>query len=395
MKIKLIEKFKKHKTPIYFLNSTLISSVVGILTGFVTYRYVTPDYMGIWVTLTTFTVYATFFRLGIPNGMNRELPYYLGKNETVKAYKFAETTLAYSLFITGLLSILIIGCFVYFNFNKYGLYATDYKQAMFVIALTVVFEPYSTYLSGTFSTSDNFKKLSDIQMIMSLIQLSSMAFVILWGFQGYILRALIISSTNLLLLHVWRPLSFIKPKFSFSIFKNLFFVGSIIFLVSYAFSFIETLPRLYIINYGTAKNLGLFSPIIMLFGIITLIPNTLTNYLYPKFSKSFGANSDRSVFWKQMRLIYILSFVIAIIGSLFLYFLIDYIILLFPKYIEALPYIKLACLPILFVGYKLGNVLCVVFKEWKWLSSYIIIYFILQFTTLYISILAFRVISTI
>lgn len=380
----ILEQLKRQKTPIYFVNSTLFGTVIGLITGFITYRYVAPDYLGIWVTLTTFTVYTTFLRLGIPNGMNRELPYYLGKNETDKAYAAAETTLAYSVYISGVLALLALGFIFFFDFEKYGTYEASYRQAIYVIIFKVLSEPYSTYLSGTFRTNDNFKKLSDIQMIMSLVRLFSVIFVYFWGFQGYLLREFVTSFVNFALLHIWRPLPQIKPKFSFPIFKNLFSVGFRMFLVSYAASFIETLPRLHIINEGTSKELGLFSPIIMILGMAVIIPNTLSQYLYPKFSYAYGVNSDRIVLWKKILLIYVLSVAISVVVSILIYFSIDYIIQIFPKYAEAVPYIKLACLPVLFVGYNLGNVLCVVFKEWKWLWIYTILYGMLQFSSLYI-----------
>lgn len=378
-----LQLLNKQKTPIYFVNSTLLGTLIGLMTGFITYRYVAPDYLGIWVTLTTFTVYSTFLRLGIPNGMNRELPYFFGQGETEKAYTAAETTFAYSNFITVLLAILSLGFIFFFDFEKYGNYEFSYRQAMYVIIFNVLSEPYSTYLSGTFRTNNNFKKLSDIQMIMSLVKLVSIVFVYYWGFQGYLLREFVSSFINLVLLHIWRPLPNIKSKFSFPMFKNLFSVGFRIFSVSYAASFIGTLPRLHLINEGTSKELGLFSPIIMILGIVALIPNTLTQYLYPKFSYAFGANSDRSDLWKKIRLILILSIVISIIGSIIIYISIDYIILIFPKYTESIPYIKLACLPLLFVGYNLGNVLLVVFKEWKWLWVYTILLGVLQISSLY------------
>jgi len=384
MVYKIIEQLKRQKTPIYFVNSTTFGTVIALITSVITYSYVAPDYLGIWVTLTTFSAYATFLRLGIPNGMNRELPYFLGKKDTEKAYSFAETTLAYSLYITGVLTLLVLGFLFFFDFEKYGTYEVSYRQAMYVVIFQVISEPYSTYLSGTFRTNDNFKKLSDIQMIMSLIRLVSIIFVFFWGFSGYLLREFVCSLINVSLLHVWRPLPQIKPKFSLPIFKNLFSVGFRIFLISYVTTFIGTLPRLFIINDGSSKELGLFSPIIMILTMVVLIPNTLNQYLYPKFSYAYGENSDRTLFWKKILFVYVLSLMISLVVSIIIYLSIDYIIQIFPDYTEAAPYIKLACLPALFVGYNLGNVLCIVFKEWKWLWIYTILYGILQLITLYL-----------
>ena len=103
--------YNRYKTPLQFLNSTIVLQIVSLLTGLLAYRYITPEYLGIWATFTTFTTIAPILRLGIPNGMNRELPYYLGRGETEKAYLFASTTLYYAIFNTIALGIIGL-CFL-------------------------------------------------------------------------------------------------------------------------------------------------------------------------------------------------------------------------------------------------------------------------------------------
>lgn len=376
-----MSRFKNVQTPLYFLSSTLFSTLIGIIGGFITYRYVAPEELGVWVTFTTFSVYASFMRLGIPNGMNRELPFYMGRNEKEKAFSYAETTLAYSL---GISTILLILAFFSVFFVDYKELEQGFMKALPIFAFVVISEPYSTYLSSTFRTSDNFKKLSHIKIIMTIIKAGSVYFVYLWGFEGYLVRELVYSAGQIFFLHKWRPLPFIKPRFKFQVFKALFNVGFRIFVGSYAVSVITSFPRLFIINYGSTEELGLFSPVILLLSTIALVPTTLNSYLYPRFSQKFGENVSRIAFWKNIRLLYFLSAVISIPASLIIYFFIDKIIQFFPKYLDSVPYIKLSGLAILFVGYNLGTVLLVVFKEWQWYIFVIIVFGVAQLLSLYL-----------
>ena len=397
--MRLFKKIGSYKTPLKFLNSTLFLHGVALVTGFVTYRYVAPEYIGIWATFTVFSTIATFLRLGIPNGMNRQLPYYLGKGEVNKAESYASTTLGYSFFTMVVMTIIAIVFLLIYKFDSKGYLADAYKWAAIVFFFQVVIEPYMTYLSGTFRTSSNFNKLSNIQFYLGLYKLISIIFVALWGYVGYLIREICASLLNLTLLYINRPMPQIKAQFSREIFKDLFKIGFSIFLVSYISSFIDTVPRLFLINKGTSLDLGIFSPSLIVLGLVALIPNTISNYLYPKFSFAYGEGCSRLYYWNKTKIMLLGSMLIGLVAAILVFLLIDKVIFIFPKYVDSLPYIKLTCLAISFIGYKLTDVVCVVLKEWKWLWIRIIIYgvsivsTILLFNTLIDDIISVAVIS--
>ncbi|MFI3265797.1 MAG: hypothetical protein R3Y15_01430 [Rikenellaceae bacterium] len=345
-----------------------------IIAGMVTYRYIAPDHMGIWTTITSFTIFAIFLRLGIANGMNRELPYSLGKNDEEKAYSYAETTLFYSLLITAIIVFACILFYVFYNFDQHNNYQHYYEFAFFAIALKIIIEPYYTYLSSTFRTNNSFNKLSTIQIILATTRLVSLPMIIAWNFEGYILRDILLTLLNITLFHYWRPLPHIRPAFKFLIFKELFSVGFRMFVTSYIVSLADTLPRFFIIKEGVESDMGIISPVFLMFSTLALIPNTLANYLYPKFSQALGRGEEFSYFWSKMKLIYILSFITSVLGAVAIYFGIDFVIQLFPKYLSSVPYIKLSCIALLFIGYKLSNTLFTAFKKWNYLWGYTLSY---------------------
>lgn len=371
-------------TPIYFLSSTMFSHILQLIAGVISYRYIAPDYMGIWTTITSFTVFAIFLRLGIANGMSRELPYYLGRNEREKANSCAETTLFYSILITIVLIIVCAFFYLFYDSKQHNEFVQYFNYVFFAIALKIIVEPYNTYLSSTFRTNNSFNNLSTIQIIMATSRLLSVVLIIFWNFKGYILRDLLLTVLNLALLQYWRPLPNIKPKFNIDIFKSLFSVGFRIFIAGYVITFIDTLPKLMIINKGTILDMGIMSPIFLMISILILIPNTLTSYLYPKFSQALGRGEEFLFFWSKMKIIYILSFVISLFGAIFIYFGIDYLITFFPKYIDSVPYIKLSCISLLFLGYKLGSALFIIFKKWSYLWTYTILNSVIMILSLII-----------
>lgn len=363
----LIKNINRYKTPLKFLNSTLFSTIVSFALGFVTFRYIAPDHLGIWGTFSTFTVYATFLRLGIPNGMNRELPYYYGKGDNVTAMKCASTTLSYSLFNTIVLFIVAVCFFSFFEFSKYGELYSDYFHTAIVFWIVVLIEPYTTYLSGTYRTSDNFDKLSKLQIWKSILASITILLLVIWGFEGYLMRQLLISVFDPIYLHVYRPIKKIVVQFDFSIFKKLFVVGFQLFITSYATTFIDTLPRLFVIQNGSPLDVGLFSPVIILVSTVLLVPNVISQYLYPTFSYALGKGYDRIYFWNKLKPILLISLVIGFVAVGGAVLLVDSAISFFPKYIDSALYIKVSCIGFVFLGYKVCTMLCSIFKEWKWL----------------------------
>lgn len=363
----LIKNRDRYKTPLTFLNSTLFSTIVSFALGFVTFRYIAPDHLGIWGTFSTFTVYATFLRLGIPNGMNRELPYYYGKGDKVTAMKCASTTLSYSLINTIVLFIVAVCIFSFFDFSKYEELSSDYFHTAIVFWIVVLIEPYTTYLSGTYRTSDNFNRLSKLQIWKSILASITILLLVIWGFDGYLMRQLLISVFDPIYLHVYRPIKKIVIQFDISIFKKLFVVGFQLFITSYATTFIDTLPRLFVIQNGSSLDIGLFSPVIILVSTVLLVPNVISQYLYPTFSYALGKGYDRIYFWNKLKPILLISLVIgfaAVVGAVLL---VDSVISFFPKYIDSALYIKVSCIGFVFLGYKVCTMLCSIFKEWKWL----------------------------
>ena len=363
-----------------FVSSSVLVSIIGLLSGFISYRFIEPQLIGLWATIAVFEVYATIIRFGIPNGMCRELPYELGKGNIAYANSLASTTLAYSIFSSFIALLILPLVFLVPYFNISG---KDQLICIGVLIIRVLIEPYTSYLSGTFRTNDQFDKLSRIQYIQATIRLASITFIILWGFYGFLLRETIIPLSNSIQLHLARPFK-LRPKFNWIAFKRLFSIGFPIFIISYATLAIDTFPRLFLINYGDAYQLGIFSPVIILIGTAKLIPGTISGYLYPKLAYSWGQDADLLKLWNKTKRIFLTSLIVSLTISLLVFFGIDYIIKVLPKYVASVPYIKIGCFTILFIAFQLGNTLLVVLKKWKYLIIFTVAYAIIQISSLFV-----------
>jgi len=370
-------KLKGNKVILKYLSSTFLSLPVSLAVSFITLRKIDPYFMGVWSAMTIFETIATVLRMGVVNGMNRELPYYMGTGKTDEAMSFARSTLGFSLLNSVI--ILLIFPFIFINFEL----STTYIACLIVALIRTILNFYTTYLAGTFRTTDHFNKLSNIQFINLVSNLTLCPLIIFFGFQGFLAMQLTMALINAILLHHFRPFH-IKPELNIKVLLILVKTGIPLFLTSYLVSLVDTFPRLYIIYFGNATMLGFYTPVLMIITTLALLPNTLGTYFYPRLTYLFGKNHDAKEIWRRLVKIYVYSSLLILIICTIGYFILDDFMHFFPKYKSALPYMKIALLTGPFVLSKLGNLINVVMKKVDFMGFYVLLYAFFQVMFLFV-----------
>jgi hypothetical protein len=97
--------------------------------------------------------------MGIVNGMNRELPFAMGQKDYNKANNYASSTLLFSLF--NIVVLLLITPLIVSQIKI----DERYYACLAVVLLKACLSFYTTYLTGTFRSDDQFNKLSNINLI--------------------------------------------------------------------------------------------------------------------------------------------------------------------------------------------------------------------------------------
>jgi len=373
------EKVKRYigdkKVLLKVLSSSFLHLPVSMAISLITFRVIEPYFMGIWATMTVFETYAGILRMGVINGMNRELPHSMGAGRTEEAITYAQTAFSYNLFTIVVLWLIIPFLVTNFELNN------TYLLCIAVNLVRVSLSFYTTYLSGTFRTTDNFNKFSNIQYAMIAFHLLLSPMIIFLKFEGYLMMQLLLALVNSFLLHKYRPLH-IKPKFNYKIFIKLSKIGVPLFLSSYAIGFIDTIPRLFIIKYGDETLLGLFSPVILVVTTFSMLPNTLGMYYYPKLSYKLGKEGQPKNLLNPMMKIFLISALFLLPLAFIGFFLADTLSVIFPKYKESIPYLKIAFFVAPFSISKLGGVISVVLKKFSYLAFYVISYAAFQIVSL-------------
>lgn len=320
-----------------------------------------------------FQSYTMFLRLGIINGMNRELPFTMGQGNIELAVKYAETTLWFTLLnIFGFIVIAI-------SVLPFVKIPGNYIFPIFAILIIGAVSFYTTYLFATFRANADFNKLSYIQILQALLKVVSILLVIYVGFIGFVLREILLVIAIALLAHIYRPMKQVKPKLDKKIFMNLLKIGLPIFISSYIIGFIGTVPNLFLLKFGNVTLLGIYAPLMTIISAVAVLPDSITTYLYPKMTYAFGKTNDRKALWRKTLYSHIglmvLGIPVVFACLVAVPWLIDNLI---PKYNETKSILGVGVFIALFMSYKFGYTTLITLKEWKLIIVYIFLFALLQ-----------------
>lgn len=343
---------RKYKSAVVFSVSSIVYSVVTMLTSILVMRWIKPSDLGYWNSIFIIQSYSLLFQLGVFNGLNRELPFLFGKGENLKAFNYVKTSQFLAQFL--LATSLIIGAFVilFLYLNNYSLIVLK-TAAVIVISISVNF--VQNYLFVTFRSNQSFLKLAFVYICQSLILLLSVFIVLYYGYDGFLLRNLLVILTLVLMCYYYRPIK-VKSEFSFFRLKELIKVGFPFFSMSYLQSLTSSFTRIAILYFSSVLFVGLFSPALAVIAAMMTIPTTIAQFLSPKMSYTYGKTGNKTDLWiyvKKSSLYIVISLApIVAIG----YFVLPYFVgLFFPAYTEGVFAAQVVLLSSIFNGLTIAN----------------------------------------
>ena len=358
------QKLFNKKVLIKFVSGSLFNSLAQIIANVIILKIIKPEELGTWYSLLIIQTYALFFQAGVLNGISRELPYLLGKNDIRKANEYAATSLAF--FIWGTIIFIAIsiflGLFIFENSTKEWLYT------YFAIVIITSAKFYENYLTATFRSKNSFEKLSLVYLIRGVFQIISIILIFYFNYEGYIIRMASASILTMALLHFIRPIK-IKPKFNLQATFQLMKVGLPIFVLIYIYNSSLTIDRLLFIHNSKMEILGYYSLGLMALSAFRLLPETLANYLYPRLSYKIGEGKSVieliSLSLKSNLFVFLLMFILSIISFFFLPWIINNF---FPAYSKGIYATQILLLAGAIHSGSIGNNVITSLKSWKQLS---------------------------
>jgi O-antigen/teichoic acid export membrane protein len=353
--------------------------VIGVLM----IGWVEPGELGIWQSLSVFQLYLPFLELGIPNGLNRELPYLYGKGEQSQALTLAQTAQAYMICVAMVLFIATILAVIFLLLSN---------SEMKIVAgagtagLMCSLMAYERYLMVTFRSSESFLSLSKIYLFHSFFQLAVFPIVFYINYYGLLIYSLLVLSALVVLMHINRPIRE-RLVFSKESFKLLMRTGLPVFGMGYLRGVSTSFTRLILLSKAGAVSVGLFTPANAIGSLIILVPKVLGNFFFPKMNFRLGATNDPKQLWP---IALKLNGVMLVLGVPFvacIWLISPYLMnTFFPDYRESTLAMQLFAFNFIFAGTLVSHNVIYVVKKYSYGYVYAFVDFLLKFACPYICI---------
>lgn len=356
---------RDHESTILYTASSMAKAAMGFVASFVTMRAVAPADVGLWSSISLVTTYAAFLQAGVNNGLNRELPFYLGSGEERRAMKLAGTAQAFTLL--SCVVALIAGIVALFVFRARS---QVFVTAVAVETIAVICFFYQSYLVVTFRSTTSLKTLAKVEFIGVLVGLAALPLVYYWTFEGMLWR---IGGTSLLgiaLLHVGRPIRAALEWDTESLMR-LLKTGVPIFVLFYIESSFSTFDRVFLLRTGGVEHVGYYSLALMAQQAMMVVPTSIAIYMYPRMTYHWGKDHDRRALWrrawKSTAAAVAVMFPIVAVALLALPWLVP---VFFPRYTPGIAAAQILLIGSLFNGSVIGVNALWSMKAWKHMAIY-------------------------
>ena len=376
---KLLASFN-NKTALLFSSSSVILSLVKLVSGVIIIKWVIPEDIGLWNSISLIQSYTAILTLGMLSGLNRELPFYMGKGDQEYIIKLAQTTLYFVRILNIIISIATVLVLIYIYFFV----TQDLKLlfGIFSVGIIIISGFYNTYLAVTYRASSEFVRLSKMQFFISGFTLISVILPFYYSYYGLVIRTVLVSLFSVAAIYVVRPLR-VKAAYDKKSFKELLKTGIGLYAIGYLDDISKTFNRTILLTYGGVLMVGYFSPAIAIITGMGILPGAMAQYIYPQMSFSFGKFNDPKKLWgwvwKSALGMLAIGLPLILIG----WFIIPYFIkTFFPNYLESIFATQMALVSGVLDSATIGIQVLNTLKSFKWLIVLTVFKFALLWFTM-------------
>jgi len=319
------------------------AAAVRMAGGLLTAKLLGPAALGLFQGISLVLGYLPFADLGVSHGLNREVPYWTGRNEPDEVRSLTATALSWSLLIGVLSAVALFGVGVWHGLcgrwpQAAGFAAVGVQAFLFFVS--------TNYLETVYRTHHAFKRVSGMYVIRAIAGLGLVLAVWLMGFYGMCLRAAGMGLIGFVLLWRWNPVK-ASPHWRLDDFKKLVKVGFSVLIVVEVSRAWAYLNRTLIFLMMGERELGLYMLYPMMFPALNLLPNAVHQVVYPRLTTMYGrTGSVRQVTRYALRPILLLTVAMTPVVAAVWLLLPWGVGLLLPKYLEGVAAARWAVLDV-------------------------------------------------
>lgn len=370
---------KRKRTVLSFSGAAVLLSVVQLMANLLVIRWISPEQLGIWNTIIVFKSYALFLNFGVTNGLNRELPFLLGRKHKRVAKRIAESALLISIAA----SVLAL-CGL--TLSSFLVETSQMRWSLQVLGVVCALSFVNMYYGTTFRTNQAFLLFAQINMVLTAAELVTLLLPATYGYEGFLTRLALIELIKLTLFLVFQPFP-VLPKFSKFAFLFLVNTGIPLFISTYLSAITDTFKRVILRGASSFEMVGLFAPALAVYSLNNLLPRTLGQYIFPKLNHGLGAgDSLRSLWIKSVKFALANAVLMVPVVAIGWFAIPHAVTLLFPEYTVGARAAQIALISGLLAPFGMLMNFFHSLKIWRWIYALVLLKLIVFFVLQWISV---------
>jgi O-antigen/teichoic acid export membrane protein len=307
-------------------------------------RWVGPEEFGLWNALNLILLFGVVISLGVPNGMNRDVPIYLGRRDHTGAAFLVENSFWFVLLSAmagGLLLTLV-------SFTP----LIDGRLQPLLRWMGLLFASWMVYLFFQLRLKSliRFHLMSVQQVVFAvLLPLLALPLAYYWGVPGFVVGQAV--TAVILCLFIASVTSF-RPAFvlDWAVIKPLVRAGFPIMMAGLLYSLLTTTDRWMILRFLGVEQLGHYTLAILCVSVLSLFPATISQQMYPRMAFRYGETRSvaalRGLVIKQTVLATAVTLPVILITYILLPYLVPYLL---PAYIPGITSAQMLLVGIAFI----------------------------------------------
>ncbi|MBE7532513.1 MAG: oligosaccharide flippase family protein [Chloroflexi bacterium] len=284
---KILPKTRKHLNGfagefLFFAAATIAFQFSRLGVNLLVARWVGPDEFGIWNALNLLLLYGVIVTLGVPNGMNRDVPIYMGRQAPEIAESLIHSSFWFTLLVTvgggSLLTLISFTSLVEAGFQ------TSLRWMGLLFASWMMYQFFQLRLKCLI----RFHLMSMQQFAFAiLLPLLALPLAYIWHVPGYVFGQAV---TAVLLCVVIASTTSFRPSITLDWAKiqPLIKVGFPIMLAGLLYSVFTTIDRWIVLKYLGVSQLGHYTLAILCVSVLSLFPAIIGQQMYPRMAFHYG-----------------------------------------------------------------------------------------------------------